>query len=84
MADTVFGSASLALSNSSHLHFVPERRRVISNQQDSIFFSSVVNVEDGKKLTDWPTAYLVVFVNLNQTDVIDSHEYECLILDLAK
>ena len=83
-ADTEFGSASLGLNNLSHHHFVPERRRVISSQQDSIFFSSVHNVEDGKKLTDWPTVYVVVFVNLNQTDEIDSHEYECLILDFGK
>jgi len=83
-ADTEFGSATLGLSNLSHHHFVPERRRVISSQQDSIFFSSVMNVEDGKKLTDWPTVYLVVFVNLNQTDQIDSHDYECLILDFGR
>jgi hypothetical protein len=83
-ADTEFGSAALGLSNLSHHHFVPERRRVISNQQDSIFFSSIVNIEDGKKLTDWPSVYLVVFVNLNRTDEIDSHEYECLILDFGK
>ena len=83
-ADTEFGSASLGLNNLSHHHFSPERRRVISSQQDSIFFSSVMNVEDGKKLTDWPTVYLVVFVNRNQTDEIDSHEYECLILDFVK
>jgi hypothetical protein len=78
-ADTEFGSASLGLNNLSHHHFVRERRRAISSQQDSIFFSSLMNVEDGKKLTDRPTVYLVVFVNLNQTDEIDSHEYECLI-----
>jgi hypothetical protein len=83
-ADTQFGSATLGLSNLSHHEIVPERRRVISNQQDSIFFSSVHNVEDGKKLTDWPTVYLVVSVNLNQTDEIDAHEYECLILDFGK
>jgi len=83
-ADTEFGSATLGLSNLSHHHFVPERRRVISSQQDSIFFSSMVNIEGGKKLTDWPTVYLVIFVNLNQTDEIDSHEYECLILDFGR
>jgi hypothetical protein len=83
-ADTQFGSATLGLSNLSHHEIVPERRRVISSQQDSIFFSSVHNVEDGKKLTDWPTVYLVVFVNLNQTDEIYSHEYECLVLEFAK
>ncbi len=83
-ADTEFGSAALGLSNLSHHHFVPERRRVISSQQDSIFFSSIVNIEDGKKLTDWPTVYLVVFVNRNQTDEIDSHEYERLILDFGR
>jgi TIR domain len=82
MADTEFGSATLELTNVGHHHFVPQRRRVISNQQDSIFFSSLT--KDAKKLTDWPTVYLVVFVNLNQTDEIDSHEYECLILDFAK
>jgi hypothetical protein len=83
-ADTQFGSATLGLSNLSHHEIVPERRRVISSQQDSIFFSSVINVEDGKKLTDWPTVYLVVFVNLNRSDEIDSPKYECLILDFVK
>jgi len=39
---------------------------------------------DGFRLADWPTVYLIVFVNLNQTDEIDSHEYECLILDFVK
>jgi hypothetical protein len=82
--DTEFGSATLGLNNLSHHYFDPERRRALSSQQDSIFFSSVMNVEDGKKLTDWPTVYLVVFVNLKQTDEIDSHEYECLILDFVK
>jgi len=82
MADTVFGSATLELTNSGHHHFVPERRRVISSQQDSIFFSSLT--KDGNKVTDWPTVYLVVFVNLNQADEIDPNEYECLILDFAK
>ena len=82
-ADTVFGSATLGLNNLSHHEFNPEWRRVISSQQDSIFFSSVMNVEDGKKLTDWPTVYVVVFVNLNQSDEVDSHEYECLILDFV-
>jgi hypothetical protein len=43
-----------------------------------------MNVEDGKKLTDWPTVYLVVLVNLNQDDAMDLHEYECLILDFGK
>lgn len=84
MADTVFGSATLELTKIGHQYFNPERRRVISTQQDSVFFSSVKNLEDGKKLTDWPTVYLVVFVNLNQSDEIDSHEYECLILDFVK
>jgi hypothetical protein len=42
-----------------------------------------MNVEDGKKLTDWLTVYVVVFVNLNQSDEVDSHEYECLILDFV-
>jgi hypothetical protein len=83
-ADTQFGSAALGLSNLSHHEIVPDRRRVISGQQDSIFFSSVHNVEDGKKLTDWPTVYLVVFVGLNQSDKINSNEYECLILDFVK
>jgi hypothetical protein len=83
-ADTEFGSATLGLNNLSHHHFSPERRRVISNQQDSIFFSSVINVEDGKKLTGWPPVYLVVFVNFKQADEIDSNEYECLILEFAK
>ena len=83
-ADTQFGSATLGLSNLSHHEISPERRRVISGQQDSIFFSSVINVEDGKKLTDWPTVYLVVLVGRNQTDEIGSDEYECLILNFVK
>lgn len=82
MAESEFGSAELWLENRAHRHFVPSRRRVISNQQDSIFFSSLM--KDGKTLTDWPTVYAVVFVNRNQTDEIGSDEYECLILDFGK
>ena len=41
-------------------------------------------VENGATLTNWPTVYLVVFVNLNHDDSIDSNEYECLILDFGK
>jgi TIR domain-containing protein len=82
MADTEFALANLWLNNHGHHHFVPSRRRVISNQQDSIFFSSLI--KDDKKLSDWPTVYVVVFVNLNQTNEIDSDEYECLILDFVK
>ena len=82
MADSEFGSPTLALSNLGHNYFAPLRRRVLSNQQDSIFFSSLT--KDGKTLTDWPTVYLVVFVNLNRTSEIDSHEYEFMILDFGK
>jgi hypothetical protein len=82
MADSDFGSPKLRLSNSSHHYLSESRRRAISNQQDSIFFSSVM--KDGATLTTWPTVYLVVFVNLNHDDTIDSNEYECLILDFGK
>jgi hypothetical protein len=84
MADTEFGSPVLRLSNISHNYISGSRRRVISNQQDSIFFSSMREVQNGATLTNWPTVYLVVFVNLNQDHVIDPHEYECLILDFGK
>jgi len=82
MAESEFGSAELWLDNRAHRHFVPSRRRVISNEQDSIFFSSVMKGD--QKLTGWPTTYLVVLVDLNQNDKIDSHQYECLILDFVK
>lgn len=82
LAAWAFGAPELVLENRGHLYLDPSRRRGISNQQDSIFFSSVW--KDGKTLTDWPTVYLVVFVNLNQTDEIHPHEYECLILDFGK
>jgi TIR domain-containing protein len=72
LADSEFGSPKLHLDNRAHLY---SRRPVI-------FFSGVM--KDGKTLTDWPTVYLVVFVNPNQTDKIDSHDYECLILDFEK
>jgi len=84
MADSDFGSPVLRLSNRSHNYFSESRRRVISKQQDSIFFSSVVEVENGTALTTWPTIYLVVLVDLNRDDAIDSHEYEFLILDFGK
>jgi TIR domain len=84
MADTDFGSPVLRLSNLSHNYFSESRRRVISNQQDSIFFSSMREVVNGATLTNWPTVYLVVFVNLNQDDAVDFHEYECLILDFGR
>jgi TIR domain len=82
MTDSDFGSPKLRLSNSSHHYLSESRRRAISNQQDSIFFSSVM--KDGATLTTWPTVYLVVLVNLNHDDTIDSNEYECLILDFGK
>ncbi len=84
MADPPFGSSTLRLSNLSHNYFSEWRRRVISNQQESIFFSSMTEVEHGTTLTNWPTVYLVVFVNLNQDDAMNLHEYECLILDFGK
>ena len=41
-------------------------------------------MKDDKAPTDWSTVYLVVFVNLKQTDEIDSYDYECMILDFGK
>lgn len=84
MADPPFGSSALRLSNRSHNYFSESRRRAVSNQQDSIFFSSVVEVENGTALTTWPTIYLVVLVDLNHDDAVDFHEYEFLILDFGK
>jgi TIR domain len=82
-ADSAFGSPRLHLDNRSHHYFAESRRRAISSQQDSIFFSSVMADPD-TTLTTWPTVYMVVFVNLNRDDVIDYNEYECLILEFVK
>jgi hypothetical protein len=84
MSDTEFGSPVLLLSNLSHNHLSESRRRVISNHRDSIFFSSMSDALNHATLTNWPTVYLVVLVKLNQSDKIDSNEYECLILDFVK
>jgi len=81
-ADTEFCSPKLWLSNLSHNHFAPiASSRNLKPTGFNLFFSLM---KDDKAPTDWSTVYLVVFVNLKQTDEIDSYDYKCMILDFGK
>ena len=62
--------------------FVDSRRRPISDQQDSIFVSSLVR--KGERLTAWPTVYLVVFVDLDENEEIGANEFERIVLEFGK
>ena len=82
MADTQFGTPRLRVENQAHNNFDESRRRSISEQQDSIFVSSLVR--EGETLAAWPTIYLVVFVDLDQNDEAGVQEFERLELDFSK
>ena len=82
MADTQFGTPRLRLENRAHNDFADSRRRPISEQQDSIFISSLIR--DNETLSMWPTTYLVVFVDLDQNGEVGAHEFERLELDFSK
>lgn len=81
MADSTFGTPRLRLANHAHHYFIESRRRPISEQQDSIFFSSVLG--ENESLTTWPTVYLVVFVDLDQNGEIGSDEFERIVLEFS-
>jgi len=82
MADTQFGTPRLRVENQAHNNFDASRRRSISEQQDSIFISSLTR--EGKILTTWPTTYLVVFVDLDGNEEIGAHEFERIVLEFGK
>ena len=82
MADSVFGNPRLRLENQAHNYFVDSRRRTISENQDSIFISSLTR--DQEPLTSWPTTYLVVFVNLNHDEEVNADEFERIELDFSR
>ena len=82
MADTQFGTPRLRVENQAHNNLDGSRRRSISEQQDSIFVSSLVR--EGETLAAWPTIYLVVFVDLDQNDEAGVQEFERLELDFVK
>ena len=82
MADSVFGSPRLRLTNQAHNFFVDSRRRTISENQDSIFISSLTREQE--PLPGWPVTYLVVFVDLNHDEVIGADEFERIELDFSR
>ena len=81
MADSVFGNPRLRLTNQAHNFFVDSRRRTISENQDSIFISSLTR--DLEPLPWWPTTYLVVFVDLNHDEEVGADEFERIELDFS-
>ena len=82
MADSSFGTARLQLENQAHNYFDESRRRTISEQQDSIYISRLVR--EGKELAEWPTVYLVVFVDLDQNGMITTDEFERIVLEFER
>jgi hypothetical protein len=82
MADSEFGSPRLRIENRAHNYFDELRRRQISEQQDSIYISSLT--EEGKLLQNWPTVYLVVFVDRNQDEKITADEFERIVLEFSR
>ena len=82
MADSAFGTPHLRLENLAHNGFDDSRRRTISEQQDSIFISSLTRNQE--PLTSWPTTYLVVFVDLDRDEEVGFHEFERIELDFSR
>ncbi len=82
MADSVFGTPRLRLANRAHNFFVDSRRRTISENQDSIFISSLSREEE--PLGSWPATYLVIFVDLNQDERVGADEFERIELDFSR
>jgi len=82
MADSEFGTPRLRIENRAHNYFAESRRRQISEQQDSIYISSLT--QEGNPLKDWPPVYLVVFVNRDQNDEIAADEFERIVLEFAR
>ncbi len=82
MADTASGSAQLFLTNEANHYFDEGRRRPISAQQDSIFISKIRN--DQGPVLDWPTLYLVVFIDENENGVVDNGEFDRIVLEFEK
>jgi len=82
MTDSTFSTAALRLEKRAHNYYDESRRRKISDEEDSIYVSSLV--QEDKKLTQWPTLYLVVLVNRDQNDEIATDEFERIILEFAR
>ncbi len=62
--------------------FVDSRRRTISENQHSIFISSLTRNQE--PLISWPTTYLVVFVDLDQNEEVSANEFEPVELDFSR
>jgi hypothetical protein len=82
MADTQFGTPHLRVENRAHNNFDESRRRPISDQQDSIFISSLVR--EGETQTPWQTLYLVIFVDLDENGEVGANEFERIVLEFSK
>ena len=82
MPDTQFGTPRLRVENRAHNYFDESRRRPISDQQDSIFISSLYR--EGETQTPWQTLYLVVFVDLDENGEVSANEFERIVLEFSK
>ena len=82
IADSKFGTPRLRLENQAHNYFDDSRRRTISDQQDSIYISKLSQGE--KELTEWPTVYLVVFVNQEEDKIVTTDEFERIVLEFER
>ena len=82
MADTSAGSATLMLNDDAHYVYDEERLKPISDSQNTIFISSILNDGDEQSVTSQKDdIYLVVFRDLDKNETVDNGEYEFLILD---
>ena len=79
MADSAAGTARLQLENRAHNELDESRRRSISDRQDSVYISSLVQGETA--VTGWPTLYLVVFSDRDQNNEITGDEFDRIVLE---
>jgi hypothetical protein len=82
MADSAVGTPRLQLENQAHNELDESRRRPISERQDSIYISSLLQGETA--LSDWPTLYLVVFADLDQNSAITTDEFDRIVLEFKR
>jgi len=85
MADTPAGSGTIMLDEDANYVFDEDRLKSISDNQSTMFLSSVLNVAgdgDEHSLKDQKgDIYLVLFRDFNRNKTVDNGEYEFLILD---
>jgi hypothetical protein len=82
MADTRAGSATLMLDDDAHYVYDEERLKRISDNESTIFVSSILSDDVGQSVTSQKDdLYLVIFRDLDKNETVDNGEYEFLILD---